>query len=166
MKQRRFAFAALLACCIVTNSWSQTNLSGNSGANNVFVGSTPCDALIKSLLKIPADTKCDFIKWNLSLDESKDTLDTYQLTALYGESQPNTNGFKGGGEKIAATGKYTAYHGVNKNPNLKFYRLNGERFQSPIFLIEMDHNILHFADSNKRFIVGNGGWGYVLNRIK
>jgi len=154
----------LITCFMVTSSCSQTNSTGNLPATDFFVGSTPCDSLIKSLLKIPADEKCDFIKWDLSLN--KTSSDTFQLTALYGESQPNTNGFIGGGKKILITGKYIINYGANSNPNLKIYYLNGDKLPSSVLLIELDSNILHFADRNKKLIVGNGGWGYVLNRVQ
>jgi hypothetical protein len=39
------------------------------------------------------------------------------LSALYGESQPNTNGFKGGGKKIDISGKYTINYGTRANSN-------------------------------------------------
>ena len=77
-----------------------------------------------------------------------------------------TNGFIGGGKKIVVNGKYAINYGAGTNPNAKVYYLNEDKLQSPILLIEMDSNILHFADANKDFIIGNGGWGYVLNRIK
>lgn len=154
MMQNKLFFGGMLVCFMVTNCYSQTN----PPVAEVFVGSTPCDVLVKSTLKIPADTPCEFIKWNLSLHTNGKDPDTYQLTALYGVSQPNTNGFIGGGEKISVTGKYTARNNL--------YRLTAENLQWPIFLIVMDKNILHFADSTKKFIVGNGGFGYVLNKVK
>lgn len=166
MIQIKLLYTVILACCITTNSYSQINSTHNLPARDVFVGSTPCDALIKSRLKIPGDTPCDFIKWELSFSTSIHDSGTFQLTALYGESQPNTNGFKGGGKKISVTGKYTNHYGKSLIPPAKVCRLNGEQLESPVFLIQMDNNILHFADNDKKFIVGNGGWGYVLNRLQ
>ncbi len=154
----------LIACFVATTSCSQENSTSNLATTDIFVGSTPCDSLIKLLLQIPPITKCDFIKWDLSFQKS--IPDSFQLTALYGESQPNTNGFIGGGKKIVVNGKYAINYGSGANPNAKVYSLNGDKLQSSLLLIEMDSNILHFADANKNFIVGNGGWGYVLNRIK
>jgi len=85
---------------------------------------------------------------------------------LYGESQPNTNGFKGGGKTIELSGNFTIENGMNANPKSKIYIMHYDPLRSPLVLVEMDENILHFADSDKKFLVGNGGWGYVLNRSK
>jgi hypothetical protein len=70
------------------------------------------------------------------------------------------------GKKILITGKYFINYGANENPNAKVFYLNGDKLPSSLILIELDSNILHFADANKNFIVGNGGWGYVLNRVQ
>ena len=154
----------LVTCSLATSSCSQKKSGSNLNATDDFVGSTPCDSLIKSILKIPSATTCDFIKWELSLQ--KNSPDTFQLTALYGEIQNNTNGFKGGGKKIVINGKYVISNAASANPTAKVYYLQGNQVLSPIVLIEMDGNIFHFADANKNFLVGNGGWGYVLNKIQ
>ena len=91
---------------------------------------------------------------------------TFHIDVLYGESKPNTNGFMGGGHKIVLEGKYTIVKGARENQSLNVYQLKTEKLASPIRLIEMDSNVLHFADSNNKLLVGNGGWGYMLNRIK
>lgn len=155
-----------LLCFMVLSTRSQTIPADNFPAPILFVGSTPCDPFIKSLLRIQADAKCEFIKWELQLDKNQIDSGTYKLSFVYGESQPNTNGFINGGKKIDVTGKYIIGYGIDGNPHAKVYHLNGERFQSPVLLAEMDQNILHFIGNEKKFIVGNGGWGYVLNRIK
>ena len=154
----------LVTCLLVTSSCSQKKSGSNLHSTDDFVGSTPCDSLIKSLLQIPSATTCDFIKWELSLQ--KNSPDTFQLTALYGETQNNTNGFKGGGKKIVINGKHVIGNGANANPKAKVYYLQGEKLTTSFLLIEMDGNILHFADADKNFLVGNGGWGYVLNKIQ
>ncbi len=154
----------LVSSFVATSSCSQKKSSASIPAADSFAGSTPCDSLIKSLLQIPAATTCDFIKWELSLQ--KNSPDTFQLIALYGESQNNTNGFKGGGKKMMITGKYVISYDATANPQAKVYYLQGDKLTLPFLLIEMDKNILHFADANKNLLVGNGGWGYVLNKIQ
>ena len=72
----------------------------------------------------------------------------------------------GGGKKLIINGKYTISNGTPANPHAKVYYLHGNEFKAPLLLIQMDSNIFHFADANKNFIVGNGGWGYVLNRTQ
>jgi len=157
-----------IRCLIIVNACAQTVSPDKLPATDFFVGSTPCDAFIKSILKIQADVTCEFIKWELSLYKNKneDNSGTFELNALYGASQPNTNGFINGGKRIAAKGRYSISYGMRGNSKTKVYHLSEKSFQSSILLAEMDDNILHFIDSEKKFIVGNGGWGYVLNRIK
>ena len=87
----------------------------------VLVGSTACDAEIKAQLSIAAETKCDFIRWKLTLDRTRG--ETFALEANYGEAQPNTKGFIGGGQRISAVGKfiseaYTRHPDVGEGTNV------------------------------------------------
>ena len=150
----------LLICGLADIACSQASQS----PVDVFVSSTPCDAFIKSSSGIPATSTCEFIKWEHRLFKAKGGTGQFQLTALYGESQPNTNGFKGGGKKITVDRRYTS--GASDKPATVFYRLQSDNIPSPLYLVKLDDNIFHFADSNKKLLVGNGGWGYVLNRLK
>lgn len=59
----------------------------------VLLGCTPGDDLIISQLSIANETIIDFIKWDLTLDNSNHN--TFMLNIVYGESQPNTLGFNG-----------------------------------------------------------------------
>jgi hypothetical protein len=111
---------------------------------------------------IPNETKCDFIKWELYLEPAGSG--SFKITAAYGESKPNTNGFIKT-EYFLANGNYVFTKGTNENPNHRVLNLNASQLKSPLLLIAMDSNILHFADHDRRFLVGNGGWGYVLNRL-
>lgn len=127
-----------------------------------FIGSTPCDSLIRCLLEINPSTTCEFMKWELQLQRNKPN--SFELIVFYGESKPNTNWFKNDGEKLALKGNYTVLTGSATNSKAKIYRLQAENLKSPILLIEMDPHIFHFADKSKNFIVGNAGFSYVLNR--
>jgi hypothetical protein len=127
-----------------------------------FTGSTPGDELIRSVLKIPTEKPSEFIKWNMTLDKARNT---FQLTALYGESQPSTNGFKGGGTEISLSGRYTIETGFAGDPALKVYKLSSDNLNDPIVLVEMDNRIFHFTDNHKKLLVGTGGYSYVLNRV-
>jgi hypothetical protein len=157
---KHFFYVVFISCLTGTVSCSQNNSTTNS-STLLFVGSTPCNTLTRSQLEIPETTKCEFVKWELTINVSSAT---FRIVALYGESKPNTNGFMGGGQMFEGQGKYL-YQSAKDNPKNKLYYLYGENFKSTIILREMDENILHFADANKKFLVGNGGWGYVLNRM-
>ncbi len=144
---------------------AQTGKTGGANAAN-FAGSTPCDTYIKSMLKIPATSVCEFIKWEMTL--ANDGMDSggVQLTVTYGESQPNTNGFKMGGNKILLNGKYVARDVNISGSKKKAYYLTGPGINSGLIIVRLDNNIFHFADSNGRYLLGNDGYSYVLNRIK
>lgn len=94
MTPKNYFFAVLFLGCFVTTTCSQIN-SSNLPAT-VFVGSTPCDPNIKTILQIPAGTVCDFTRWELTLQGDQEA-SAFLLNISYGESQPNTLGFKGGG---------------------------------------------------------------------
>lgn len=129
----------------------------------VYAGSTPCDSLIRKFIGIPDNAKCDFIKWQLTIDASGS--DSFQIKATYGESKPNTLGFITATE-FQAKGKCLITTGTKDNPKAYILQLIAPEFKSPVMLIVMDPYVLHFADQHKRFLLGNGGWGYVLNGIK
>jgi hypothetical protein len=90
----------------------------------------------------------------------------FQLSVMYGEGQPNTNGFKNGGNRMELTGTYTVHKGTPSLPQSNVYELHNSQVNSSIWMVQIDDNIFHFADSKNNLMVGNGGWGYVLNRFK
>ena len=95
-----FLINALIAMCILfTNFCSQAEVTNDSSSNIVLVASTPGDSLIKSLLTIHPDTKVDFIRWDLTLKKGENDSKIFLLNIVFGEAQPNTPGFIGGGEK-------------------------------------------------------------------
>ncbi len=100
------------------------------------------------------------------MSESVGELNTFQLFALFGISQPNTNGFVHGGQKIRITGKYLTHDKTDQNPNARIFELTSKKFQSPLLLMEMDKNILHFVALDRSFLVGNGGWSFLLNKVR
>jgi hypothetical protein len=148
----------LLGCCISMHCCAQSN----QPANQLFVGSTPADSLIKLLLQIPATEKIDFIKWELRLPSGKDS-GTFSFIALYGEEQPGTNGFKSS-KQLIANGKYTVRYGTTQMPATKVFFLDADRLNNNIVLVQLDNDVLHFADSKRHLLAGNGGFGYALNK--
>lgn len=124
-----------------------------------LVGSTPGDDAIKAMLSISADTKVDFIRWDLKLDSKN----AFVLNITYGESQPNTLGFKGGGEEETINGSYL----IAKNQHGRFkeiYELKSDDLAGTISLVRITENIFHILTSQRQLMVGNGGWSFSLNR--
>jgi hypothetical protein len=150
--------------------------------NFVLVGSTPCDAAIKAALGIAAETKCDFIRWNIAMDPTKGN--AYKLDADYGESQPNTLGFVAGGQNISASGKFevasqkvthlilreqpTSQQRADTPPKQgaarEVYRLKSEQPAIDVSFVRLNTNLFHLLMPDGTMMIGNGGWSYTLNR--
>ena len=141
-------FLVLTDC---TTSFAQT--ASNSV---VFVASTPCDKVSKSLLQIPAGEKCDWMKWKLELKQ--DGSYTYQLNIQYGTPRQGSRDF----EK-SRTMEWKGVWGID--PTTAIYNLYAERPKRSLSFLQLDPNVLHLLDANKHLVPGNGGFGYLLNRV-
>jgi hypothetical protein len=96
MKQvKLFLAAALPVCFVMTNSCSQTTVPDSSPVHGIFTASTPCDDVSKALLKIPPGTKCELMKWNLTLYQDPKTSAplAYKLICKYGLPKQGTRDF-------------------------------------------------------------------------
>lgn len=151
--------ALLVACVLFSNSCSGASTAGLS-SKTVLVGSTPGDSLIKSMLTINLDKQVDFIRWDLTLGPTAKDPKTFVLNIVFGEGQPNTRGFKGGGETLSFEGKYT----VSKNQKGDIYRLQIDTAPDPISFVQINENIFHLLTPENKLMVGNGGWSYTLSR--
>lgn len=149
-------FALILS---ISCSQSAGVISASSGF--VLAASTPCDADIRSILGIPADIKCDFIRWNLALDERRKTFD---LDIRYGEAEPNTLGFRGGGEERKLIGEFRVSSLHNDRGKQVIYQLEPRGSGSKFSLLKLNENLFHVLEPGGRMMVGNGGWSYTLNR--
>lgn len=146
----------LLMCLFLTTSCYGSNTSSEI----VLVGSTPGDEYIKSMLAISADTKIDFIRWNLKLDNKN----AFFLDITYGESQPNTLGFKGDGRKKIIIGTYLIIKNRKDNHFKEVYQLKSDALSEKISLVKINENLFHILTPQNQLMIGNGGWSYSLNR--
>ncbi len=105
-------------------------------------------------LNIPADSKIDFIRWELDLTIP----DKFNFKANYGEGQPNTLGFKNGGMSIESEGTYA----ITKNNHHEIFQLKYKN--STISLLKLTDNLLHFLTNENKLMIGNGGWSFTLNK--
>src|SRR5262245_56180022 len=89
---------------------------GNS-LHSEFVGSTPCNALLRDFLKIPSNDACECIRWQLTLHagDGGGSRGTYMLVTTYGMSETNAQGFFQGGTKAETTGKWKTTVGPRAN---------------------------------------------------
>ncbi|MBX7174751.1 MAG: copper resistance protein NlpE N-terminal domain-containing protein [Pyrinomonadaceae bacterium] len=149
MKSQKLQFLILLICLLLNVSCSMAN---TSAAENLFVASTPADDSVKTTFGIPNEKKVDFIRWNLSLNQDK----SFTLNINYGEGQPNTNGFKNGGEKLTFNGNFIIKNNV--------YELKSDNFSKPLSLVKVNENLFHLLTADGKLMTGNGGWSYSLNK--
>jgi len=154
-------YILLLPVILFTSSCSG---AGSSPSEIAFVGSTPGDELIKSMLTLHPATMVDFIRWNLTLNDTKPDKNTFILSILFGEAQPNTLGFKGGGEKALFKGEFTVSKNENKNINGEIYHLKSSQLPSGISMVKLNDNLFHILTPHSQLMIGNGGWSYTLNR--
>src|SRR3989337_1305107 len=83
----------LAACVLFTGSCSGASTANVLSSKTVLVGSTPGDALIKSLLAINPESQIDFIRWDLTLNHAENDSKTFVLNITFGEGQANTSVF-------------------------------------------------------------------------
>src|SRR5687768_13130560 len=160
----KILLAVLIICCAAVNACSQTESANQPRAAVVLVGSTAGDSSIKSLLTIPPDTKVEFIRWDLTLDNGENNENTFALNINFGESQPNTSGFKGGGQKLSFQGTYAVSKSADAGLNGEIYQLKSDKLPATISMVELNDNLFHLLTPQNRLMVGNDGWSYTLNR--
>lgn len=148
---------ALLLICIffLSSSCSARNII----TEIVLVGSTPGDEPVKTMLAIPAETKVDFIRWNLILNDKN----AFVLDIAYGESKPNTLGFKRDA-KQTIKGTYTIVKNKEKNRFKEIYQFKSDEIHEIISLVKINENLFHILTPQNQLMIGNGGWSYSLNR--
>ena len=128
-------------------------------ASDSFWGSTPCDVYIKSVLGIPAEAPCTFLKWQLALKREGDA-GTFTLEVIYGADQPGTNGFKNGGTTLKIEGTYKVVATEDKRMR---YELSAASLRNRLMLLALNDDLFHILDSQQKLLVGNGGYSYMLN---
>ncbi|MCB0645882.1 MAG: hypothetical protein KDC49_04425 [Saprospiraceae bacterium] len=129
------------------------------GAAIVFSGSTPGDDEVKEILHIPASTVVDFMRWKLAFTED----DGFLLNISYGESKPNTLGFKEE-HLLSLMGNYQMTEKVINGQSSKAYTLTTSQLKNSLQFKVIHGGLLHLLDSQGHLKVGNGGWSYNLNK--
>lgn len=111
------------------------------------MGSTPAHNVVRDFLDISLIDSIDFMRWRLEIRQG-----AFELESKYGLSKPGTPGFEN--EKIVVLkGK------VQKIGNI-YHLLHAAK---KVALIEVNPDLLHFADQNQHMLIGNGGYSYALN---
>lgn len=162
IKKAFLIFASL--CVLILFSEMRPNY-GKASTETVLVGCTPGDPLIKSVLNIFYKTNVDFIRWNLTLKSTVTGFNTFILNLNYGESKPNTLGFKEGGEKLYLEGTYDVSTITEGNLKRTIYQLKCNNSKINIIsFVKLNENLYHLLSPGKKLLVGNGEWSYTLSR--
>lgn len=159
----RFLYIILI-CCISINSCSQNSLPETKLATDIFEGSTPCNPSVNAILKIPLSDTCVFMKWELDIFSKNGKDSSFKLLISYGDFQPNTMYFLGGGKSMNIVGKLWTTYTIRNSTKYKILHLAGDKNSPGLVFIQLDNNILHFIDSNMKFIKGDPSFAFVLNR--
>ena len=155
--------ATFLTACIATNSCSQL---ATQNSTSVYEATTPCNEAVKILLAIPATTKTDMMKWNLTfyIDLKTSVPVSYKLIYIYGLAKQGTRGFMEGASTKEWKGKCTISKSTNKNTEAEVYTLYSDSSSFSLSFLKPNENILHLLDEDKNLMIGNGAWSYTLNR--
>jgi hypothetical protein len=121
-------------------------LTSCADGKQVYIGSTPANRTVKAFLGIPLSDSVDFIRWKLVTHGNE-----YSLHCDYGIGKPNTNGF---------IDKKTIDIRGNISKQGDYYQLRNKH--KTILLAVFNSHVLHFANPDKSFMAGNGGWSYTL----
>src|SRR5687767_9739212 len=138
--------SSLILSIFIVLFWTADNQK-----QQVYAGSTPANAVVKSFLGIPISDSIDFIRWRLTIQNNR-----YHLQCNYGIGQPNTNGFVRGGKKIELNGRY-------EKVNNQYRFRNGTKI---LEAMEINIDLLHLLNQDNTLMIGNGGWSYTLNNIE
>lgn len=125
--------------------------------NNSFVGTTPCDAPVREFLGIPAKQDCERVRWDLQLLASHEAAKPGRVVvaAEYGiEGQAST--------KLKREADWKIAFGMDKRQEALTYVLDPDGAR--LALWEVTGEALYLLDSQRRPLLGNGGYSYSLSR--
>ena len=162
MKELRFSLATLFFYCCIGPSCSQQ--PGDKSLNKTFEATTPCNDDVREMLGIPADFKCEMMKWRLSLlSNSKKSPSTFDLVYTYGLGKQGTRGFTEGAKTVELKGKWTIEKNNSKNSEV-IMTLIADNSPVTLSFLQPGQNLLHLLHKDKQLVNGTAAWSYTLNR--
>lgn len=156
---KTIVLATIAVVAAITVGRSVVTLSPTTTAADVFTGTSPCPDFAKPFLRIPAEVKCDRVKWQLTI---RPDAKTYELTREYGFHVDNRTYQSHGSGTIEGT--FAKTKGRANDPEATVFQLSRDGSQS-ISFAAIDQNVLHLLDTDKRLTVGNSGASYTISRI-
>ena len=128
-----------------------------------FGGTSPCGALPRQFIGIPAASDCDRITWRLTLSTNERT---FMLAAIHGISAQNAPGFVDGGTEVQLQGKWSLLKGTSTDPAATVYGLVTHGAERTLHFAVVSDNLLHPLDERKALMRGDASWSYTLSRLK
>jgi hypothetical protein len=147
-------FATLLPLLFAASAVAQVPTPTTDGGT--FVGSTPCGAQVLRFLGIPAQTKCEFVRWELSLaiDVKNEAPGPAVAQVEYGVfGQPLT--------KLKREMTWAAVNGTAERKDAQVVEL--KRGSASLKLWRVNDETLYFLGAKNALLVGNGGYSYALS---
>jgi hypothetical protein len=127
----------------------------------VFVGSTPCDEGIRTILAIPQAANAELIEWELTLANAVDNrgTGTYSLRYRFGATRPNQPGLDDDAASLERRGTWRLEPAARRQPAAGVVVLD-----NGLSLLKVSDTILHALAPDGSLMAGNGGWSYTLSR--
>jgi hypothetical protein len=148
----------LLAAILAGASFSGPAVVSRS---TVFVGSTPCDESIRTILGIPREANAELIEWELTLEEAADARAgaTYHLRYKFGPTRANQPGLDSTAPTLERSGSWRIETPAEGQRAAAVVTL-----EKGLSLLKVSDTILHVLAPDRTLMVGNGGWSYTLSR--
>lgn len=127
----------------------------------IFEGTSPCNAEASAFLQIPINSRCDEVKWRLTLYTDESSSPTiFKLEREYGYYPDNFSTKSMG--KISIEGKWKIEKATKSNSSVLVYQLqSGNRY---ISFQMLDENLLHLLNSDKSLVIGNDAHSFTLSK--
>jgi hypothetical protein len=134
----------------------------------VFEGNTPCGNGAGVVPITPPNAHCEQMVWKLTLnyDGARSTSTTYRLEGAYGMAKQGTRELVDGGTPFVVEGKWMIGQNADTKSEAVIYQLNPDVPEATISFLRINDNLLLLMDRAGELMVGNGGWGYTLQRTE
>jgi hypothetical protein len=148
----RLALVALLTAASLNGPAAQPSPT-------VFVGSTPCNEVLRTILALPTGADVGLIEWELTLTAAADATEagTYHLRFRFGQTRPNQPGLDAPAASLERRGAWRLI--ARGQPARRVVALDNQ-----LSLLKVSDAILHALTPDGGLMVGNGGWSYSLVR--
>jgi hypothetical protein len=129
---------------------AQANAEGG-----IFVGSTPCGAVVRGFLDLPAQN-CEVIRWKLflGLDAKNAAPGPGEASVEYGLDGKRL-------KKVVYPLTWTVSVGTAERPAATVFEL--KRDKRVLRLWKITDEVVYLLDGERRLLAGNGGFGYALS---